>query len=331
MFFQIPKLKRAGRAVGMIGVAFSLLAVAYLIYSFDFSQAWSILRGVSLWFVASMIILYMSTFIFRSLRWSLMLNDFLQTTHRNYLQSILIGFAGNNILPARGGELLRMEVFSRKTKSSRITAISSIALEKILDAIVLLFFLLVVSLWLREANSLVLSTIKSVSLIFIPLVGVIVFIRLRGSSILQWMNSGKWKILGSLADHFDKFFHALIFLKFDGKTLKIITLSILVWVIEGAVFVLGILAVGIEEGVMIKAIIALCIVNFGILIPSSPGYFGIFQLAVILALTSFGISEAKSLAVAIIIHACQYVPVTITGMITLGYISLVKPQRVIVD
>lgn len=331
MFFQIPKHKKTGRTIGIIGVVFSILALAYLIYSFDFSQVWSIFKGVSWWFLLGMALTYMSTFIFRAVRWKLMLNEFLQTSHRNYLQSILIGFAGNNILPARGGELLRMEVFSRKTNLSRITAISSIALEKMLDASILLFFLLVASLWLKEGHSVVLTTIRLASLIFIPLIIVIILIRLRGDTIQQGLTSVKWQFLGAIADHFNKFFKALIFLKSDGKTLKIIVLSMIIWAIEGAVFALGIMSVGISDGVLIKAIIALCLVNFGILIPSSPGYFGVFQLAVILALTSFGISETKSLAIAIIIHACQYLPVTIAGMFTLGYISLVKPHRVTIE
>jgi len=112
-----------------------------------------------------------------------------------------------------------------------------------------------------------------------------------------------------------KFYAALSFMKTDINTLKIIGLSVLIWSLEGLVFVFGIKAIGINDSIILMGIIALCIVNFGILVPSSPGYIGVFQAAVIIALSLFGISSADSLAAAIIIHSCQFFPITILGLI----------------
>ena len=91
------------------------------------------------------------------------------------------------------------------------------------------------------------------------------------------------------------------------------SLSILIWILEGFVFILGLYSVGLTNSILFVGFITLCVVNFGILIPSAPGYIGVFQAVFILVLTTFGVSESNSLAAAIIIHSCQFFPVTLMG------------------
>ena len=59
---------------------------------------------------------------------------------------------------------------------------------------------------------------------------------------------------------------------------------------------------------------SLVIVNFGILVPSSPGYFGVFQGMTILALMLYGVNKELALSISILIHFCQYIPVTLWGL-----------------
>ena len=73
-------------------------------------------------------------------------------------------------------------------------------------------------------------------------------------------------------------FHAaLSFLIADIKTINIFGIIVLIWLLEGLVFILGMEAIGLNISIFIMAIIALCIVNFVIIIPPSLGYIGIFQ------------------------------------------------------
>ena len=67
------------------------------------------------------------------------------------LKGVLVGFARNNFLPTRGGEFLRMEYLHRKrAQIGRITAISSILVERMLDGLTLLAILVIV----RDASHL---------------------------------------------------------------------------------------------------------------------------------------------------------------------------------
>ena len=302
------------RFVGLFGLLISIGIVWFIIEKYDVESSWQIVKGTPFSFLIIMVLIYLSTFLFRVLRWKLMLLNFHDLGFMLLLKSIILGFAGNNIIPARGGEFLRMEYFSRRTKISRTTSLTSIGLEKILDAIVLLSFLLIASIFVTKTNEYFIYIIQLVSLIFFPIILFLIVLKIKGKQIIKWLGLRNGRLTQFLSKHFVNFHAALSFLKADINTLKILGVSVLIWLLEGFVFVLGMKAIGLNDSVFLMGIIALCIVNFGILIPSSPGYIGIFQAAIIIVLSSFGISETNSLAAAIIIHSCQFFPVTIFGI-----------------
>jgi glycosyltransferase 2 family protein len=304
----------------LFGFLVSIGFVWFIIKKYDIKTTWGIVKSVPLYIIFLMVLIYFSAFYFRTLRWKLMLLKFPGLTFNLLFKSIILGFSGNNIIPARGGELLRMEFFSRNTKINRTTSLSSIVLEKIIDALILLALLVFTSLFITKNNSFLTHTIQITSLIFFPVILFIIVCKIKGELILKWLETKKGKSINLISKQFQNIFDALSFLNLDFNTFKIILLSFIIWLLEGLVFVLGIKAIGIDdESIFIIGMIALCIVNFGILIPSSPGYIGIFQAAFVIALASFKIPATKSLATAIIVHSCQFFPTTIFGLIIMAY------------
>ncbi|MEX0812142.1 MAG: lysylphosphatidylglycerol synthase transmembrane domain-containing protein [Chitinophagales bacterium] len=299
---------------GSIGILISIALVWYIVKSYDLRQSWEIITSTSPWLYFSMVLVYLSTFYFRTLRWKLMLLNISKLNFGLLIKSIVLGFAGNNLIPARGGELLRMEYFSKKTKIGRTTSFASIVLEKILDASVLLFFLFCANLLLEARNEAIANTIKLASLFVLPVVLTLVILRIKGHIFIHRIQQNEHKIFKLLGSKLEEVYSALLFLKFDRRTIQVIVLSLMIWLLEGLVFIIGIQSIGIDQLVFPIGMIALCIVNFGILIPSSPGYIGVFQAAILIALGSFGISETDSLAAAIIIHSSQFIPITLIGL-----------------
>ncbi len=301
--------------VGLFGLLISIGIVWYIIEKYDLESSWQIVKATPSSFLINMVLIYLSTFLFRALRWKLMLLNFPDLGFILLLKSLILGFAGNNIIPARGGEFVRMEYFSRRTQISRTTSLTSIGLEKILDAIVLLLFLLSASIFVTKTSEYFIYIIQVVSLIFLPIVFFLIVMKIKGKQIINWLTLKNSKFKQFLSKHFANFHTALSFLKADINTIKILGITVLIWLLEGIVFVLGMKAIGLTNSTFLMGIIALCIVNFGILVPSSPGYIGIFQAAIIIALSAFGISKTHSLATAIIIHSCQFIPITILGTV----------------
>jgi uncharacterized protein (TIRG00374 family) len=61
------------------------------------------------------------------------------------------------------------------------------------------------------------------------------------------------------------------------------------------------------------AVLLTCTTNLAMLIPSSPGYIGVFHAAATLSLAPFGIGPANALSFAILAHLVNVVPVSLLG------------------
>ena len=93
-----------------------------------------------------------------------------------------------------------------------------------------------------------------------------------------------------------------------------VLLGFCVWIVEGGVIVLACRHYGLGAESMVAGYLTLAIVNFGLLIPSSPGNVGVYQYMTILALGLFSVPHDTALALSIVVHACQYVPTTLIGV-----------------
>jgi uncharacterized membrane protein YbhN (UPF0104 family) len=90
--------------------------------------------------------------------------------------------------------------------------------------------------------------------------------------------------------------------------------SLFFWTWHGMSFWLGMLAFGIDTG-LVSAIFTEAVVGFGVAIPSAPGFFGTFHFAANFALTTvYGVPEAESLAFAFAYHFGGWIPITLIGL-----------------
>jgi uncharacterized protein (TIRG00374 family) len=306
------KIIRNKYFIGLTGIVISVVTVIYLFINYDISRSLALISKTSFTVIASMISVYLASFIFRTLRWRLMLNNIAEIKFPILLKSIFTGFACNNVLPARVGELIRMKHLNSYSQVSNTSVLSSIFIEKILDAVVLLFFLTTAVFLNKDLFTEKLSFNPQLLLI-ISILFLLSFFMFR-SKILNFAKAfinkrGKQpgSILVKIHDAFGFVYNSKTFFKVLG-------LSVVIWLIEGSVFLIGISGLGVEKSLLSISLLTLCLLNFSILIPSSPGYIGVFQAAILFSLSIFGIDSSQSLAVSIIIHACQFLPVTIIGL-----------------
>src|SRR5208337_5584798 len=55
------------------------------------------------------------------------------------------------------------------------------------------------------------------------------------------------------------------------------------------------------------------LLNFGITIPSSPGYVGVYQFLIVYLLSIFGVPKSEGFTISILYHASWYIPYTVVG------------------
>ena len=72
----------------------------------------------------------------------------------------------------------------------------------------------------------------------------------------------------------------------------------------------------------VLAYFTLGLVSFGILLPSAPGYVGVFQGCCLIAFAAFAIPEEIALSYGLIVHASQFIPTTLIGLLYLGFKGL---------
>jgi len=99
----------------------------------------------------------------------------------------------------------------------------------------------------------------------------------------------------------------------------------MIWILIFSVFVWGV--VGISNYFIFLAFdlhppvqasfILLVMVSLAVSIPSSPGYVGTFHFFCIAALGLFGYGKNIALPFSVVLHASQYIPITLIGLIYL--------------
>jgi uncharacterized protein (TIRG00374 family) len=275
----------------------------------------------------SAVITYLVGFTLRGLRWSLMLRDIQYVPLANCQRSALLGYAANNILPFRLGELVRCTAFSKQTGISSMTTVASIFTERLLDALALV---LILAGTLTVASGLVTNPNLQPVMIGAGILGGIgaAFIL---TLILAVQRSNRAETLRFLPTKilpiFNKLAAAGSFLCNPKRAIIVGTLSILIWIWEGLVFVLIAHALNVPSP-LLTGYLMLGIVNLGILIPSAPGYIGVFQAAAVLAGSVLGMPESTALAIGLLVHAAQFIPVTVIGLFLAWPIwNDIKPLR----
>jgi hypothetical protein len=58
---------------------------------------------------------------------------------------------------------------------------------------------------------------------------------------------------------------------------------------------------------------AVVLLVFAVMVPASPGFIGTYHYACFKGLSAFGISESKSISIALVLHSVAFFPVILAG------------------
>jgi uncharacterized protein (TIRG00374 family) len=139
------ELKNHWKAIG--GIAVSSLLIWWALRGVDVGQVWREVREANGWLLLASVTVATSAFLLRALRWKVLLRPIRRGTSLSHrFVAVNIGFAVNNLLPARVGEFARAWTISRLEPVSVSAAVGSLVAERFLDglAIFVLLFLAVI-------------------------------------------------------------------------------------------------------------------------------------------------------------------------------------------
>jgi hypothetical protein len=112
--------------------------------------------------------------------------------------------------------------------------------------------------------------------------------------------------------------------------------TLLNWTLQPVAFWLGFKAVGIDVPWSAALLVQGAIV-VGVSVPSTPGFFGLFEIAAAAALPLYGVTKTAATTWAILFHVASFIPITIIGayyfarlglkMSDIGSAAQGKPRR----
>lgn len=228
---------------------------------------------------------------------------------------IVIGYASNNVFPARLGELVRAGVLVERTGMPFGEALTITFIERLLDGIAILMLLVastafaVHAQWiddLARVGGLVFGVALAVVLVGVIFPNLLLGLASRVTAPL----GAKWRDRAlRITTHV---INGGACLRRPRTALSVSLLSILVWVLEASMFVSILPAFGIPLRFPTGAL-AMSVTNLGILVPSTPGYVGPFHYFCSQTLQSQGVAEATALGFAVLVHLAFYIPITAWG------------------
>ncbi|MSP11926.1 MAG: flippase-like domain-containing protein [Chloroflexi bacterium] len=311
---------RRNYLLALLGLLATIFFLTLALRNLDWSHLAEVLATTNYAWVLPALGCQLLGYWLRAQRWQEILRPTRTIPASRLFGPMMIGFAVNNLLPARVGEIARAVALGRQEHFSKSTALATIVVERVLDGLSLVFFLFLFSLfWPMPGWGIQVEEI-AVAVFGVALVGMVLVI-LPGNLLVVWLEKVVRFLPGGLGVRFitllNTFISGLGSLGQTRTLLWLTPLSLGIWALEsGAYYCLSLgfnLPFTLFERLGV-AILVMVMANLGGLIPSSPGYVGTFHFFVITALSAFQVQREVAVSFALIAHGGQYVMVTFIGV-----------------
>lgn len=262
----------------------------------------------------------------RALRWKTLLEPVAPgIAWQPRIAGVSIGFAANNIFPARLGEFARTWVLSRQSGVPLTAAFASLVVERALDGIVMIAFLLgamsmpgfpdvapaggvdvrAAARFVAAVSGVMLAGLLWMAFFPRPAVRVAeaVATRVLPERLRRPVVDALHAFLGGL--------HVL-------RSPRLLTLSVLwavgQWAFLATSFLLAFRAFGITEPGYLGAVFLQSCIALAVAFPAAPGFFGVFHAAAVGGLALWGVPQSQAVSFAFGFHLGGWLTVTGMGM-----------------
>ncbi len=258
--------------------------------------------------------------VFRAWRWQLELRPLERVPYGRLWVVTAVAYLAINLFPARLGEVVRPWLLSRRSSVSFSNVVGNLVLEKTLDSLVILFYILVGLItvenlpeWVRRGAT-VPAGIAGV------LVVLVLLLWWRGESFFdRWVVRYLPERLGATVKRVVKsVVDGMSILPNTGLLLSVFAVSLALWFLPILSSWVTIRAFDLDLPFS-AAVVVFIFIGFGTALPNIPGMFGPYQYACILALGLFGVPQADALAYGLVLNAIQFLTLITQGLIALPF------------
>jgi len=306
-----------------LGLLISLVFLWLALRGLHLADFWGVVSHANyLWILPGVGVYFIGVWA-RAWRWHYLLGPVKKIPTRAMFPITTIGYMGNNIYPARAGEVLRAVLLKRKQGVPISASLATIIVERIFDGVVMLAF---VFLNLPELASLTSASGFAGSIQQLAVWGTAAFAAALIIFLLAAMfpqpslAAGEWlirrliplrlqeKLLGIL----HKFLDGLASLRSPFSIFMVFATSVVIWLLETAKYWFVMHAFNFSVS-FFALMLMNGIVNLATTIPSAPGYIGTFDAPGIAVLTAYGVDQAAAAGYTLTLHVALWLPITLLG------------------
>jgi uncharacterized membrane protein YbhN (UPF0104 family) len=254
--------------------------------------------------LAAAVLVYAVATVIRGWRWHVLLRRSGIRHHTlDAFALIPVGYMGNTILPARGGELLRVVLLAGRSPARKREIAGAIVAERLLDALVLTaLFCVLTFVGVADTSAGSAPAWIGLALLVVAGVGGVVALRLRRHPRFAPLVEKVRPVAAA----------SVLLLRPIGALLALVTAC--VWGLEGFIFYLVGQSLDLPIG-LVDGLFLVVLSSFFALIPAAPAYAGTFDAAVVFGLKALGITGGAAVSFAILVRAVLFVPITIVGLV----------------
>lgn len=301
------------------GFLITALLFYFLLRDLDFELFFSYLMKGDIVLILSGVAVYLSSFLIRGLRWKILLKHLGNFKANDLAMLEIAGYAVNNVFPVRIGEFTRAWITGKRNSVSRTSVLASIFVERIFDGLTIALILSATLFFYPFPQN-----VKTLAIMASAFFMVLFFFIMFGTfsdkpmKILRFLKSRLPEFTHFLFELAEKFLKGASSLRSIRQIFAVTFLSLVIWTFELGVYI--IISSAFDVNIPFAGyLFMLCAANLGMLAAPTPGGLGVFQAAIVFALKSFTILYEKRMAVAIILHMSQIIPVTLIGLIWLYF------------
>lgn len=306
-----------------LGALVSVLFIWLTLRGLRLDEFWGAVRKADYtWLLPGIAVYFVGVWV-RAWRWHYLLGPIKKIPTKTMFPITTIGYMGNNIYPARAGEVLRAVILKRREGVPVSASLATIIVERIFDGVVMLLFVFVnlPELAKLTGSSGFVGNIQQAAVIGTGVfIGALVLFLLAAMFPQVTSRVGVWfierlapkrlriKITGIM----NKFLDGLASLRSPFHVLMVFFTSVIIWLLETGKYWFVMHA--FDFSVSFFALMLMNgIVNLATTIPSAPGYIGTFDAPGIAVLGAYGVDQATAAGYTLTLHVALWLPITLLG------------------
>ena len=310
-----------------LGVLISAIFLYFVVRRLDWVSFWLTLKTANYWWIIPGVAVYFVAVWARAWRWHYLLKPIKAIKTRVMFPVTCIGYMGNNIYPARAGEVLRAVVLKRKEGVPISASLATIIVERIFDGVVMLAFVFVNLTQLAKVAKVSVPlgkwqiTIQDLAVWgSVAFFGALVIFLLAAMFPKVTARFGQWfidrllpvRIREQSSGIMNKFLDGLESLRSPANVLMVFLTSVIIWLLETVKYWFVMHAFGFNAS-FFTLMLMNGVVNLATTIPAAPGYLGTFDAPGIAVLVASGVDAAVATGYTFVLHVALWVPITVLG------------------